>query len=250
MFSVELFLITKVKGVIIKQKDGNVLKRGDRILSTDQLKFVTPKAFAIALTPKRQKYYLRAVEQKGQILTVLASKVPIKEKNYLSTRAIVTNKPVTDLYQYLGDETFTVIGDELHLKLNRRNYTIDSLRPIVLKYNYEDTLYQTKYSDDQFVINKNDLKGIEEGNEKFVEKVEISQLIIPANLNKEITWIDFKFVEEKSLTDELRTIMDLMKTDGATDDEMKQFLREYFRDVYGKTDAFYLQTFIDKQFVN
>ncbi len=244
----ETFYIVKVKGNIINATTGKSLAQGDAIEATDELNFGDLDAMALVISDSQNKYALKFPKVDGteysEYIASVKNSLTATKKNRLATRGLITNAPIRDLKEFLGDNDFTVIGNSLEVKLSKQSFENKSIEA---KYDKDGKPFNKELiiGDTLLNLSRSELGAKSYGEVKLYhvdfykhDKTDISV--------EKITRLDLNFIDENALRDELKTIIAVYKKKDYTKPQMKTFLMEYFLDFYGNTHEFVLSQFIDK----
>jgi hypothetical protein len=238
----------------IIQSDGNIvnvnkgvnLMQGAVVNSADVLKFENNKASALVVNDKFAKYRL-VKPQTDVTASVEFSLVPISSRNQLSTRGDEEIEK-KDLKSYFGNENFFVIGNKLDIALDKNIYPLSENSFIVFDYQLKDTKIskQIGFDGQKLIIDKEKLFVKEEkrfdGNE--IENLKIYKFDKKNNKSELITTLKFSFLDSELLKNEMLTITNLMTQKGESKENIMNYLKQYFIDVYGNTDTSKLNEFV------
>ncbi|MBN1182896.1 MAG: hypothetical protein JXB49_11450 [Bacteroidales bacterium] len=245
----EVYHVIKVEGTIYIASTNVQLKQGDKIKPTDQLRFASADASALVISNTRGKFTLQMPDDENifddsQLFAMADNAVsPVAGRPQLSTRNVFMAE-VNKLEDYFGDEDFNIIGDELTIKLNKASYALDDNNYFLLKYKNGEE-FVTKKPDVQnnsIILKRN--QYLEKSGK--LESVEIYQVDKSSGSNEKITTVNLVFLNKMDLEQEFKIIVDILKEQGANKNEINDYLRDYFVDIYGKTDMNSLIILINK----
>ncbi|MFW6218958.1 MAG: hypothetical protein ACOC2E_08595 [Bacteroidota bacterium] len=253
----EFYHIVRVDGEIINIATGQPLTTGDEIKPNDQLRFSSPYATAIALSNLRGKFTISMPENTdifddNQLLAMASSAVsPIGSRMQLSTRGI-GGMAVKDFKNFLGEEDFYVIGNELSVKLDKNVYPMDENNFFVFVYqlNGEKKSKKIGYSGQEIKIEKHKLLEDMAIDSSTINSVQVYRYNKEKNKNVPVTTITMSFLDQSQLQREFTEVIDFLKTQELQRPEIMNYMQEYFRDIYGKTDNDKLFLFINQNINN
>lgn len=243
----DTFYIVKVSGDIINTSTGKHLTRGDEILATDEIQFADREAYALVVGEKSERYKLKfpesIIDDEGGFNSMVRNSLSKSKKIRVKTRGIITNADISDLKEFLGEDEFTVIGNNLNVQLNKQEFQDQS---VIMKYDKNGQKVDKELVDMDYKLNfsRKDI-GVKPVGEVKLYHVDFYQKNDAQGIQN-ITRLDFNFIDEFDLKDELITIIGVYKKKGFDKLQMKSFLMEYFGDFYGNTHLYTLSTFVDK----
>jgi hypothetical protein len=233
------YQVLHVKGEIIKEKDGALLKPGDKINESDKIKFQTDNAMAAVLSDEKGRYILRVdkeEEESSDLVYVIKSAIsPVR--GGMSTRATGINNDI-DMQLYFEEAPYVWAGETLKISLSRSSYPMSDHLFFVLEYGYDGEKVSKKlgFEDDYLVMKKGQVFNIE-GNpadQDLISNYELYYYDEESEEGRRITSIDFVLITQ----DELDEIFALFPDDVKNRDyEIADFLS----DMYGKCDPLQLQ---------
>ena len=249
----EFYHIVKVDGEIINVETGKPLAAGDEIKPSDQLRFNSPYATAVALSNLRGKFTISMPENSdlfgdNQLLAMAGNAVsPIGSRMQLSTRGIA-GMAVKDLKNFLGDEDFYVIGNKLSVNLDKSVYPLDENNFFVFVYqlNGEKKSKKIGYTGQELTIEKDKLIDDIDNDSTIIREVQVFRYNKEKNTSTPVTTVSMSFIEEDQLQREFSEVIDFLKTQELQRPEIMNYMQEYFRDIYGKTDNDKLFLFINQ----
>ena len=238
---VETYDIVSTNGTIVDKRSGRELQIGDKVNFQTELQFNSLHDRAVLLNSERAKYYLelpRASIVSGQMVVVSdLALTPVRSRPALitSTRGVLAVGGLSpqNMREYFAVDTFTVIGDRFTLPVLTRDVELFDL---LLRYESEIGIEEFLSTD--FTIDRSKLKFQGRGiSECFVMLVEGNN-ILP------VTQLSLFFVEKEQLFNEFDAylkVLNLRKTESS----VRDVLRQYCFDVYGKIDRNTLDTVIN-----
>ena len=244
----ETYYIIKVKGDIVNQRTGKHLAQGDAILATDPLKFKDENSLALVISDARGRFKLKypkkEKEDNIEFTAFVKSALVSINKVQFSTRSIITNAPINDLKSFLGEDEFTVIGNNLDVQLNKSKFTNQK---VVAKYEKKGEKVDKELITEDYKLQlSRSTLGVKSYGEVKIFHVEFYTQLKSANTEEKITRLDVNFIDKAALKDELKTIIGVYKKKEYTKPQMKKFLMEYFGDFYGNTHLYTLNEFVEK----
>jgi hypothetical protein len=254
----EFYHIIKVDGQIVNKTTGKALTPGDNIKPADQLEFKSPYATALVISNTRGKFTMRMPEKQdlfgdSQLLAMADNAVsPIDSRSQLSTRGIGISE-VKDLKTYLGSQNFNILGQTLAVKLNKTIYPLNENQFIIFSYPVKDQTASKKigFSNQYLNIDKNALvkspEELQQGN--ILKDVSVYKFDKTTNKSDLITKVSLVFIDEEKLKDEFEVLIPFLKDQKMTRQEISEYMKAYFNDVYGQTDPDVLFLTINKELV-
>lgn len=248
----EVYHIIKVEGVIYIASTGKQVKQGDKIKPTDELEFASADASALVISNTRGKFTLQMPENDdffddSKLFAMADNAIsPISGRPQVSTRSTF-GAEITDLETYLGAEDFNIIGNELELKLSKTKYPIDENNYFLLRYKIDESPIKRKpeVKDQSIVFNKTQLLEGTNADVNKIEAVEIFQVNKNSNETEYITSVNLIFLDKDALVKEFEIILEILTEQSASKNEISEYLRNYFTDIYGNTDMNSLYIFIN-----
>jgi hypothetical protein len=248
----ELYNIIRVNGKIFNISAGEDLSQGNTLKPKDKLNFEGDYSTGIVISNLRKKYTLRMPYDLGVEDDVFAvaemSLNPILSRGQLSTRGLMGPNGVKDLKTYLSEDNFNIIGDEIDIHLDKNLYPLNDDKFIVFYYKINDKQVSKKVGfDKQYLnINKEKLSKSEEFSSlsDTLQTVAIYQFEKSTNETNLITTTNISFINTDELRKEFLAIIPILKKQNYEKEEIRQYLFEYFFDVYGNVDETQLNNFL------
>ncbi len=248
-YQTENYYIIKVKGDIVNQRTGKHLAQGDAILATDELKFMDKSSMALVISDTRGRFKLEYPEKDKEndfeFTAFVKSALVASNKVQFSTRGIITNAPINDLKAFLGEDEFTVIGNNLDVQLNKSRF---ANQKVVAKYENKGQQVDKELvtEDYKLQLSRNTLGVKAYGEVKLFHVDFYKQESESLDSEEKITRLDVNFIDKAALSDEFKTIIGVYKKKEYTKPQMKKFLMEYFGDFYGNTHLYMLDKFVNE----
>lgn len=241
------YYIVKISGNIINTTTGKHLAQGDEILATDEIQFTDRESYALVVGEKSERYKMKfpesVIDNEGQFTSIVKNSLSKSGKIRKKTRGIITNADIRDLKEFLGEDEFTVIGNSLNVQLSKQEFQDQS---VVAKYDKNGQIVDKELVDQDYKLNlSRKTLGVKPSGEVKLYHVDFFQKNDAQGIQN-ITRLDFNFIDELALKDELITIIGVYKKKSYDKIQMKSFLMEYFGDFYGNTHLYTLSQFIDK----
>jgi hypothetical protein len=245
----DTYNVTRVNGNVSFVKSGKLIKPGDVLNPSDQVKFENLDAYVITINQKMARFVLKLnppqanAAKQTQNLTATVKDIALvtKRRSLMAVRFNPNEKEVTDLKNYFGTDKFSIIGDSIGIVLNSSQYPLTDNKFIVFRYKVNSALYPKKIPFDQqtIKIHKNGILntkiGVINGNEIPELAVYICEKTPPSS--REITKFTLVFVDKENLKNEFKTILPILKRQKMNDEAIKKYLIEYYYDFYGATDS-------------
>jgi len=244
----ETYYIVKVKGDIVNTTTGKTLAQGDAIEASDELKFSDADAMALVISDSQSKYSLKFPNidntEYDEYISTVEKALTLTRKKRFATRGILTDAPLKDLKEFLGDNDFTVIGNSLEVKLSKQAFENLSIEA---KYDKNGKPFKKELIIGDTILNLSRKElGAKSYGEVKIYHVDFFKLNEKDQSIEKITRLDLNFIDEYALRDELKTIINVYKKKDYTKPQMKTFLMEYFLDFYGNTHEYLLSQYVDK----
>ena len=173
---------------------------------------------------------------------------PILSRGQLSTRGLMGPNGVKDLKTYLSEDNFNIIGDEIEIHLDKNLYPLNDDKFIVFYYNINDKQVSKKVGFDKQHLNINKEKlSVSDGeiiNSDTLQSVSIYQYEKSTKETNLITTTNISFINTDNLRKEFLAIIPILKKQNYENEEIRQYLFEYFFDVYGNVDETQLNNFL------
>lgn len=252
----QVFNVTRVSGKITNLKTSKEVVSGDVLNSDDQLLFESFDSYAIAIGNNMGRFQIKLQdsEQKQEQLmltaTVAEAARPTKMRNLMLIRFDPSEKEVSDLKQYFGNDKFSVIGNSIDIPINSKSYPLSDEKFIVFYYRVDNKPVQKKigFADQTLILEKDKLTnssaGTISGNE--ISNLAVYQYEKSSRSSQEITRFTLVFVDKDELKKEFYTIIPILKRQKMSDPDIKKYLIEYYYDFYGATDSKTIDRFAEE----
>lgn len=240
----DLFYVIHLKGIVSNKTSGKVLKLGDQIKSNDEVKFGSADATAVIMGSKG-KFTLTPVSSgnnTSELVAIVQNAIlPLKSNGHLSTRGTETEAGISDLKSYFGSSIFTIIGDELTIKIDSKKYPLSEKHLFIFRYVYNGTVISKKITSKENLlsINKVDLYTVDNSNIDpiKVENVDIYYFDTETKNSSKVVNFTPIFINEQDLKEELLIQSELLKKQNLNNEEIEKELLSSVNDIYGKTDG-------------
>ncbi len=254
VMSQEQLRVIKFEGCIQVIPSTRCLEKNDLLNLNDSICFVSSGDFAFVANAQGSWFTLRITDTTGisggKIFSGILS-------NFLEQSIIDTTKSTTrgsgssanlNLKQLIGQQRLTVIGDELHLTVNSRDYLLSPEKFMVADYKI-DTNHISKrlgFREQVLRIQKKSLSDIY-GEQKNLSSIKGIQLYFyePETKNADlVVSFDLVFVTLDELFIEFNNVFQSVKDRGTR--EIYHALEHYFNTCYGLTDPTMLKSSIEE----
>lgn len=243
----ETYNIIRLNGQIHNVTAGEDLNQGNSFNSDDELNFVNAQSSGIVISNLRKKYSLKMPGEDAVSSAALALN-PILSRGQFSTRGLVGPYGVKDLKEYLSEENFNVIGNSIDIHLNKNTYPLNEDQFIVILYKIGEKDVSKKLGFENQHINIDKDKLSKSGDlildSDTIQQVEIIKYTNSTKEKETVTKVNICFIEKEALKKEFEAIVSILNTQDSDTEEMRQYLFEYFFDVYGNVDETQLNSFI------
>lgn len=251
-----LFNVTRVQGKITNLKTGKELMAGDAISAEDQLLFESMDSYAIAIGDNMVRFQIKLQEgdhnAEQPMLTKTAKETakPTKMRSLMLIRFDPSEKEISDLKQYFGNDKFSIIGNSIDIPVSPKNYPLSDEKFIVFYYKVDNKPVQKKigFAEQSLILEKDKLTsssaGTISGNE--ISNLAVYQFEKTSRSSQEITRFTLVFVDKEELKKEFYTIIPILKRQKMADPDIKKYLIEYYYDFYGATDSRTIDRFADE----
>jgi hypothetical protein len=233
------YQVLHVKGKIVLEKDGTVLKAGDKISEKDKIRFESKDAMAAVLSNKKGRYIIKVKEEtsnESDLVYVLKSAIsPVR--GGMSSRAGVINNDI-DFKLYFAEAPFVWAGEVIKLGVSSVTYPMDDEQFFYIQYSIAGDKVSKKLSfeKDILIIEKKSFFSID-GSSINPEKVTNYSLYYYNSANEEsrlITEIDFVLISQE----ELQQIFDQYPV---KDEDTYYEIADVLSNLYGKCDPLQLE---------
>jgi len=251
-----LFNVTRVQGKITNLKTGKELMAGDAISAEDQLLFESMDSYAIAIGDNMARFQIKlqegdhTAEQPMLTKTAKETAKPTKMRSLMLIRFDPSEKEISDLKQYFGNDKFSIIGNSIDIPVSPKNYPLSDEKFIVFYYKVDNKPVQKKigFAEQSLILERDKLTsssaGTISGNE--ISNLAVYQFEKTSRSSQEITRFTLVFVDKEELKKEFYTIIPILKRQKMADPDIKKYLIEYYYDFYGATDSRTIDRFADE----
>lgn len=250
-----VYNVTRVQGKITNLKTGKEVVAGDALSKDDQLLFESLDSYAIAIGDNMVRFQIKLhdTEQNQEpMLTRTAGETakPTKMRSLMMIRFDPTEKEISDLKQYFGNDRFSVIGNTIDIPVSPKTYPLSDEKFIVFYYKVDNKPVQKKigFAEQNLILEKDKLTtssaGSITGNE--ISNLAVYQFEKTTRSSQEITRFTLVFVDKEELKKEFYTIIPILKRQKMADPDIKKYLIEYYYDFYGATDSRTIDRFAEE----
>ncbi len=233
------YQVLHVKGEIILEKDGSVLKPGDKIAEKDKIRFTTNDAMAAVLSSEKGRYIVKVADKttnESDLIYVLKSTIsPVR--GGMSSRAGGINNDI-DFKLYFAEAPYVWAGDVIKLGVSAGAFPMNDERFFYIEYSIDGDRVSKKlgFEKDILIIEKESFFSID-GKSINPENVTNYSLYYYNTLSEDsrlIADIDFVLISQE----ELQQIMDQydVKGEGAYYE-----IADMLSNLYGKCDPLQLE---------
>ena len=245
----DTYNVTKVNGNVSFVKSGKLVKPGDVLNPSDQVKFENFEAYVITINQKMARFMLKLptpqtnAAKQNQVLTAMVRDIALvtKRRSLMSVRFNPNEKEVNDLKNYFGTDKFSIIGDNVDIALNSAKYPLSDNKFIVFHYkvNSSPVSKMLGYEQQTIKIEKDKILSTKAGSINGNEVTDLTVYLYEksSRSSEEITKLTLVFVDKETLRNEFKTILPILKRQKMNDESIKKYLIEYYYDFYGATDS-------------
>jgi hypothetical protein len=252
----DTYNVTRVNGNVSFVKSGKLIKPGDVLTPTDQVKFENFDAYIISINQKMARFMLKLnppqanSQKQNQALTATVKDIALvtKRRSLMSVRFNPNEKEITDLKTYFGTDKFSIIGDNVDVALNSAKYPLSDNKFIVFHYKVNNAPVSKMIGYDQqtIKIEKDKILSTKAGPISGNEIPELAVYLYEksSRTSEEITKLTLVFVDKEALKNEFKTILPILKRQNMNEEAIKKYLIEYYYDFYGATDSKTIDAFV------
>ncbi len=246
LFSVQVFAqdytVIQVTGQIKLKKSGQILARGNKISSADQLVFLTRDAVAACFASDQGRVTLRLDPQQPKtgdefLAYVKGSIVPAK--GALMTRAGGAIKNQIEWDNYFAGGPFLILGTT-KVNVSEKAWPMNDSTFFFIRFEYEGEQVNKKLPGDgeKLIISAEQILLVDE---KPVDASKISLYEIyyyDAAAQKSLLMSKFQpvFANGKDLIEEVNSLLELLRGYELPEEKLRGEVEAYLSEYYGKTD--------------
>lgn len=249
----DIYYVIQVNKIVLIQKNQTPLKSGMTITKHEQLLFKSKDAYLVVSNEARSRFIIQSPSRhnaKGEFIAFVKDAVlPINGHTSLSVRG--NSSPIiADLYEYFGDSTFFVIGDQLKFEVDYTRYKTGSNQFFQISYAQHDSVINTKWTvlENRILTISKNMFTDKDAKTIIPEKIEVFWVVRNPRSCEMLTAFRPIFLDEAALKSEYSVIYELIKKQNLSEEEDEKFIFGYFRDVYGKTDENVLTNWLEENF--
>jgi len=232
------YQVLHVKGDIILEKDGSLLKSGDKISEKDKIRFKSKDAMAAVLNKEKGRYIIKATSEstdENDLFYIIKSTIsPVR--GGMSSRAAGINNDI-DFQLYFAEAPYVWAGNTLKIAVSPAAYPMNEKRFFYIEYSYGGDWIGKKlnFENEFIIVEKKLLFSIDE-NQIDPDKVTDYTLYYYDAISEEskrITDIDFVLISQE----ELQQIANQFPVNNDSYYEIADVLSN----IYGKCDPLQLE---------
>jgi len=233
------YQVLHVKGKIIREADGTLLKPGDKITEKDKIRFMTKDAMAAVLNKEKGRYIVKVAEEtsdESDLIYVLKSTIsPVR--GGMSSRAGGINNDL-DFKFYFAQAPYVWAGDVIKIGVSQAAFPMNEDRFFYIEYSFDGERVSKKleFEKDLLIIKKDSIFNID-GSSIDPGKVTEYTLYYYNTDSEEsrlITDIEFVLISQE----ELQNIFD--QYPDKSDDAFYE-IADLLSNLYGKCDPLQLE---------
>jgi hypothetical protein len=238
---VEQYNVLNVAGQIKVKGSGKLLAKGDVISSEDQVVFMTASSMAAVFSPSKGRFTLKPKpDQKtgGEFYAFVKLSI-VPQTQTLSTRAGETPGLVSpDADNELCGKEVLILGNT-YLPLKAESYPVDANHFFYLKLDWNGQMVQKKLltEDGKLFLNAADILMVD-GQKVMSDEMSGFKLYhFDSQAKASVLVCAFTplFVDEEALLEEAAIIVEADRNAGFDEERVRDDVRNYFHDYYGRT---------------
>jgi hypothetical protein len=245
----EVYYVVHIKGEIIHKSTSKKLKLQDQLHFSDELIFKHPEAKLVLYNTDKGHFIIdktstKDVEQSTAPISEFTKNIKLEKELFLSSRRYsgtrsTEQERINDLEQFFGINTFVFLGDSYKFRINTNTYPMTSGKYFVYRYSYGGNDYNKRidYSADTLIFNKHSLYRVK-GN--LINPVDAGEVDIYYFNNKtspvKITTLLPVFISENELKTELEVLLNVLKEESLSKEQILNKLFDHVELVYGNTN--------------
>ncbi|MCX6160861.1 MAG: hypothetical protein NTV87_05940 [Ignavibacteriae bacterium] len=236
----ECYIVMKVRGEIVLESTGKVLKNGDEVCFADNIIFKTADAIAVVHSASKGRYTLRVNksdrnELSEMITTVVASALS-QNTGEMNTRSWEVNADALSELKNEFADVYCVVGKS-RIFADGGTFPMNGKNNFQIRYLYEGEKINKdlSFSENSFFIDKGSVYIID-GKEIDASKVKsVSLYYVNKNENTEkfIRTFSLIFPDLEQLKKELSDYASDLSISGMKTEEISEELYSYTSDIYG-----------------
>ncbi|MGB9695919.1 MAG: hypothetical protein ACP5P3_01480 [Ignavibacteria bacterium] len=237
----QTYIVLKVKGEILNEQTGQLLKAKDELNLNDRITFKSNKALAALYNKDSGRFLLKPMKKFEGEFTEYVYASLIKSKGVIDKGLFSLQKEFESPYFVIGEFKF---------KINSKEYPITNNSYFFIRYIYQDDTISKKisFTSDEIIFDKNFIYTIEDKqiDQELVDRVDLYYTYMKNDKQREqlISKFILRFADEEGLKKELESYMELLSASGKNKDEISEELIAYIVDVYGRTNYDYAKTWL------
>lgn len=233
------YQVLHVKGKIVLEKDGTLLKAGDKIDEKDKIRFEEKDAMAAVLSKEKGRYILKATDSpsnESDLVYIIKSAIsPVRGQ--MSSRAGSINNDI-DFQLYFGQVPYVWAGEVLKVAVSKATYPMNEERFFYIEYSYAGDWIGKKlgFEKDFIILDKATFFRLDETpiDPEKVSGYTLYYYNAVSEESKRITDIDFVLISQEELQQVADQFPDL------SSDSIYE-IAAIFSSLYGKCDPLQLE---------
>lgn len=242
------YYILQVKGIVKKNKTGELIKTKDVVKADDQLIFSSSSDAVAVVSPKSGRFILKPGKQiKSNELISYVKDALSPASTRLSTRSGGLNN-ILDLKTLFAQPILLL--PELHYKVNYKSFPIAEKTFFYIQYLYKGELINKQLqinTDSLLIINRVDLFKIDG---KPVDESEIKNFVLHYYSEKGpilISPISFILADLTAVKNEVDVLVETLGTSEKDSSKTQNEILNYLSEQYGKVDGPNLQHWLEQK---
>lgn len=237
----QTYIVLKVKGEIVNEQTGKLLKEKDELSLNDRVTFRSDKVLAVLYNKDSGRFLLKPMKKFEGEFTEYVYASLVKSKGVMDKGLFSLQKEFESPYFVIGEFKF---------KVNPKEYPITDNSYFFIRYVYQDDTVSKRisFTSDEIIFDKNFIYtiGDKQIDQELVDRVDLYYTYVKNNKQREqlISKFILRFADEEGLKKELESYMELLNASGKNKDEISEELIAYIVDVYGRTNYDYAKTWL------
>ena len=258
VFAVEAqqYKVIKIKGSV--KVNGKELVQGQNVTinPADKISFSPSNSAAMVFSNSQglAALYDEETKKTKTVKSIVEGKVQAYFKLSTKTTGTRAGEMVTllDLQNHFGRDNYLVLGGEIRLKINPRNFPMNDERFFVISYNYEgeaEPINKMLSSDGvMLIINREEIYTIDgkAADHTKVSDFKLSYYKSDTDEMQAVSSFHPVFPDDSELTEEVQGLVDALRAGGKTDEQIKDEVSNYLSATYGKPDKDNLREWMSK----